>query len=74
MLAYIIPVVIFLLITLIFYKSASGKDETNSQALKAIVVAFAISISVFIIIKYKDKFFNHEPMMPGNYFDQVNLS
>jgi hypothetical protein len=70
MLAYIIPVVIFLLITLIFYKNKDD-DKINT---KAIVLAFVISISVFVIIKYKDTFFNHEPMMSGNYFDQVSLS
>jgi len=46
------------------------KNEFGTIFLRNILPALILGILVFTILKFKDsQFFNHEPMMYGNYFD-----
>jgi len=70
MLLYIVPVVIFLVISISIsiYTYDEKKPKIN---VNAITYGFLISALVFLIMKYKEH--SHEPMMPGNYFDTTSV-
>ena len=71
-LLYFIPVLFFILTTVIMYliSEETEKNKLSNIFLRNMLPSFVLSISVFIIIKYRNTaLFNNEPMMKGNYFD-----
>jgi len=68
---YIIPVVVFITISLVMYNISNdkNKDKTSNIFIRNILPATVVSVLVFVSIKYRESFFNQEPMMSGNYFD-----
>jgi len=70
---YIIPVIVFLTISLSMYAISNSKEKnkTSNIFVRNILPAITVSILVFLIIKYRDNLFNSEPMMSGNYFENV---
>jgi hypothetical protein len=73
---YILPAIVFLIISISMYTLSKdkNKDKTNVILIKNIAPATVVSVLVFVFIKYRDTFFNNEPMMSGNYFDVPVLS
>jgi hypothetical protein len=65
---YLISVLVFLIVSVSIQKIREEKDYLKIQA---ILPASIVSIFIFVIIHYRESFFNHEPMMGGNYFDTV---
>jgi hypothetical protein len=65
---YIIPILVFLIVSISIQKI---NNEETYLKMQAILPASIVSIFIFVIIHYRDTFFNHEPMMAGNYFDTV---
>lgn len=66
---YIIPIIVFLSISISIYILSNSKDknEPSNIFIRNILPAIVLSILVFYFIKYKDHV--EEPMMFGNYFD-----
>jgi len=71
MFLYIVPVVVFLVISLSMYSLSRNKEKNKSSniLIRNILPAIAISVLVFVFMKYRETMFNQEPMMGGNYFD-----
>jgi cell division protein FtsW (lipid II flippase) len=71
MFLYIVPVVVFLVISLSMYSLSRNKEKNKSGniLIRNILPAIAISVLVFVFMKYRETMFNQEPMMGGNYFD-----
>jgi hypothetical protein len=67
MLLYIVPIILFGIITGIMYKMEDDKSKMNK--IKLVLPGVIVSVIVFFIIKYRDNLFNQEPIMGGNYFD-----
>jgi membrane protein YdbS with pleckstrin-like domain len=65
---YIIPVIVFLAISICvsIYTYDEKKPKINVQG---VLFAIVLSILVFLCMKYQD--ISHEPMMHGNYFDTI---
>jgi hypothetical protein len=72
MIEYAVPLIIFVVITYILAKT---KQETNknvnkpTEVIKIVLPGLLISLLIFVFIKYKDHFFDDEPMMHGNFFE-----
>jgi len=68
---YIVPLVVFLSISLSMYSLSNNKEKNKSSniLIRNILPAIAISVLVFVFMKYRETMFNQEPMMGGNYFD-----
>jgi hypothetical protein len=71
MFLYIVPVVIFLVISLSMYGLSKDKEKNKSSNIfiRNILPAIVISVLAFVFMKYSETMFNEEPMMGGNYFD-----
>lgn len=69
MFLYIVPVVVFLVISLSMYTLSKDKEKNKNILVRNILPAFVISVLVFVFMKYRETMFNEEPMMGGNYFD-----
>lgn len=71
MFLYIVPIVVFLVISLSMYGLSRDKEKNKSSniLIRNILPAIVISILVFVFMKYRETIFNEEPMMGGNYFD-----
>ena len=69
MLNIIIPIVVFLTISIILYFLSNNKDKNKLDNIfnQNILPAIVVSVFVFYFIKNKDNI--EEPMMFGNYFD-----
>jgi len=68
---YIVPLVVFLSISLSMYSLSNNKEKNKSSniLIRNILPAIVISVLVFVFMKYREKIFIEEPMMGGNYFD-----
>jgi hypothetical protein len=68
---YIVPLVVFLSISLSMYSLSNNKEKNKSSNIfiRNILPAIVISVLVFVFMKYRETMFNEEPMMGGNYFD-----
>jgi phosphoglycerol transferase MdoB-like AlkP superfamily enzyme len=68
---YIVPTVVFVVISLITYAMSKNKDKNKpgNICLHNILPAIAVSVLVFLCIMYQQNI--DEPMMGGNYFDTV---
>ena len=67
MLLYIIPLVIFVLLSYGLYYMNEKKEDV---ILKNVLPSVVVSVIVFFIIKYNPSFTaGSEPLMGGNYFD-----
>ena len=64
---YLVPLFIFLIISVSVHMYNKSKEKQNLA--QDLLPAFIISIAVFVFIKYRDTWFAGEPMMGGNYFD-----
>jgi uncharacterized BrkB/YihY/UPF0761 family membrane protein len=64
-LIYIIPIIIFVILTFSFYYNIEPKKRNY---IKILIPSTIVSILVFLIMKFNTKF-ESEPMMFGNYFD-----
>jgi hypothetical protein len=71
MFLYIVPIVVFLAISLSMYSLSKDKEKNKSSniLIRNILPAIVISVLVFVFMKYRETIFNEEPMMGGNYFD-----
>ena len=72
MFIYIIPIIVFITVSVIMYIVSNDKNKSKPQTIiiRNILPGIVVSLLVFVIIKYKDtSLFNHEPLMTGNYFD-----
>ncbi len=83
MLIYIVPIIVFLVMSfgIYFLKKDTSKDTSSKDAEKKennfvfiILPSLVVSILVYVFIKYKDHIFNSEPMMSGNFFDTPPLT
>ena len=70
-LVYIIPVIIFIILSVIMYLISDDPDKNKigTICLRNLLPSLVVSILVFIIIKYKGVGPFDEPVMKGNYFD-----
>jgi uncharacterized membrane protein len=72
LLLYLLPVVVFVILSLTIYNLSSEKNKENLFE-KILLPSGIVSLLVFMVIKFKDSLlFNSEPMKTGNYFDHVN--
>ena len=71
MLIYILPIIIFIVTSIVLYMLSTDpkKKSISSITVRNILPATVLAITVFCIIKFKDNLFTSEPMMDGNYFD-----
>lgn len=73
MLVYIVPIVVFLVMSMgiFFLKKDTEKNDSDKKIDIAFILipSLVVSILVCVFIKYKDHIFNSEPMMSGNFFD-----
>jgi hypothetical protein len=72
MLAYVLPLVSFLIVSISMYYISNDpkKSDTDVILLRNVLPGLMIGLLVFVIIKYKDsELLNPEPLMYGNYFD-----
>ena len=71
MFVYVAPVIAFLIVSLSMYFISGNKEKnkTSNIFIRNILPAFAVSMVVFVIMKYRDNLFNSEPMMAGYYFE-----
>jgi len=72
MLLYVVPVVVFLIVSLGMYMISNDKNKSKPKTIivRNILPGIVVSLLVFVIIKYKDsEIFNPEPLMSGNYFE-----
>jgi RsiW-degrading membrane proteinase PrsW (M82 family) len=73
MLIYIIPVLVFIVTSVLLYMVSNhkSKNETKQILIRNVLPGLVISLLVFVIIKYRDsQFFNPEPLQHGNFFDE----
>ena len=66
MLEYTIPIIVFLVVAGLVYKT--NEKEKNAQT-QALVYGLVIGVLVFFSIKFSGYFSIHEPVMTGNYFE-----
>ena len=72
MLLYIVPIVVFIIISLGMYIISNDKNKSKPKTviIRNILPGIVVSLLIFVIIKYKDsEMFNPEPLMSGNYFE-----
>jgi hypothetical protein len=67
---YILPIIIFVIVSGVMYMISKDpkKNDIKNIITRNVLPGLLISITVFLIIKFKDNL-NNEPMMDGNYFD-----
>ena len=69
---YILPIIIFVIVSGVMYMISKDpkKNDIKNIITRNVLPGMLISITVFLIIKFKDaNLLNNEPMMDGNYFD-----
>jgi hypothetical protein len=72
MLLYIIPIIIFLIVSIGMYSVSNDKNKSKPETVlvRNILPAVVVSLLVFAVIKFKDsQLFIDEPLLGGNYFD-----
>jgi len=72
MFLYIIPIIIFLIVSVSMYLISNDKDKSKPSVIltRNILPGIVVSLLVFAIIKFKDsQLFVNEPLLGGNYFD-----
>jgi len=72
MLSYIIPVIVFFVVSLVMYflSNLDEKNEPKTIMFRNILPGIVIAMLTYIIMKHKDLLnLNKEPLMSGNYFD-----
>ena len=69
MLLYLVPAIVFVIISLSMYFISKDKEKnkTKNIVVKNILPAIVISVLAFVFMKYRDTI--SEPMMSGTYFD-----
>ena len=77
MLLYIIPIIVFVIVSygLYHFSKDSKKDNNEVIFIRNILPGLFASIFAFICIKYKDTLLSDETVMQGNYYDtnKVNI-
>jgi FtsH-binding integral membrane protein len=67
---YVIPFVLFIVITLSLYFVSNDEDKKSAKKImKTSLPGIIVAISAFLFIKYKDNIFDDEPIMNGEYFE-----
>ena len=67
---YVIPFVLFIVITLSLYFVSNDEDKKSAKKImKTSLPGLIVAISAFLFIKYKDNIFDDEPIMNGEYFE-----
>ena len=72
MMLYVVPIVVFLIVSLGMYMISNDKNKSKPKTIiiRNVLPGIVVSLLVFVIIKYKDsELFNPEPLMSGNYFE-----
>ena len=69
MLVYIVPIIVFFIISLSLYFISNDKEKNKNVLLRNVLPGVVVSVLVFVIIKYRETLFQGEPMMGGNYFE-----
>ena len=72
MMLYVIPIVVFLIVSLGMYMISNDKNKSKPKTIiiRNVLPGIVVRLLVFVIIKYKDsEIFNPEPLMSGNYFE-----
>jgi RsiW-degrading membrane proteinase PrsW (M82 family) len=72
MLLYVIPIIVFIIVSLGMYFISNDKNKSKPKTIliRNILPGIVVSLLVFVIIKYKDsELFNPEPLMSGDYFE-----
>ena len=70
LLLYILPCLIFIVVTYILYHTSKNKNKNETKEfIKLMIPGLVIGISVFLFMKYKEHLLNEEPMMHGNFFE-----
>jgi hypothetical protein len=71
MLVYVVPAVVFLIVSLVMYKISKDtkKSEPKTIMIRNVLPGIVIGVLVFVFMKYRKTMFNSEPMMGGNFFD-----
>ena len=72
MFIYLIPVIVFIIMSLSLYLISNDKEKAKPKTviIRNILPSIVLSLLIFVIIKYRDSsIFNPEPLMSGNYFD-----
>ena len=70
---YKIPIIVFIVISVIMYFVSDTKEKDNKDTSfiikKSVAPGMVAAIVAAIYVKYKDRFISNEKLMPGNYFD-----
>ena len=66
MLEYTIPIIVFLVVVTLIYKTKEKEKDVNTQALFSGLIS---GVVVFLFIKFNGRFSTYEPVMGGNYFE-----
>ena len=76
MLIYIVPIIVFLVMSIGIYYLKNGQTEKkeDTNVVFILIPSLVVSVLVYVFIKYKDHMFNSEPMMTGNFFDTPPLA
>lgn len=72
MFLYIIPIIVFLIVSVSMYLISNDKEKSKPSVIltRNILPGIVVSLLVFAIIKFKDsQLFVNEPLLGGNYFD-----
>ena len=71
MLLYILPIVIFVIISSGLYTISNDKEKNNPSniVIRNVLPAIVIGVLVFVFMNYRKNTLIHEPVMSGNYFD-----
>jgi len=72
MFLYIIPIIVFLIVSVSMYLVSNDKNKSKPSVIitRNILPGIVVSLLVFAIIKFKDsQLFVNEPLLGGNYFD-----
>jgi len=72
MFLYIIPIIVFVIVSVSMYLVSNDKNKSKPSVIitRNILPGIVVSLLVFAIIKFKDsQLFVNEPLLGGNYFD-----
>jgi len=72
MFLYIVPIIVFLIVSFGMYSISNDKTKSEPQSIfiRNVLPGIVVSLLVFVIIKFKDsQLFINEPLLGGNYFD-----
>ncbi len=72
MLIYIIPILVFIFVSVGMYLVSKDKEKSKPQTVltRNVLPGIVMALLVYVIIKFKDSdMFNPEPLMSGNYFE-----